>query len=66
MNEALSGHVEAVLDRVGDDTWPATWKLYRHETESVVSRVLSRFNLDEESKSKMLSSLENYARGLDV
>lgn len=69
LNEALLGPVEALLDGAGDDTWSAIRKLYRSETDSAVSEfteALSKFNLDEESKSKMLSSLENYARGLVV
>ncbi|KAL6966552.1 hypothetical protein U1Q18_032332 [Sarracenia purpurea var. burkii] len=67
LNDALSGHVEALLDGAGDDTWPAIRKLFRRETESAVSGfsvALSSFDMDEQTKGKMLASLEDYARGV--
>ncbi|KAK2983810.1 hypothetical protein RJ640_008486 [Escallonia rubra] len=67
LNEALSGPVEALLDGAGDDTWPAIRKLLRRETESAVSALsvaLSGFEMDELTRDKMLSRLEDYARGV--
>ncbi|GER53517.1 protein ROOT HAIR DEFECTIVE 3 homolog [Striga asiatica] len=67
LNEALSEPVEALLDGASDDTWPAIRKLYRRETETAVtgfSKELSGFEMDEVTKNKMLSRLEDYARGL--
>ncbi|KAI5336838.1 hypothetical protein L3X38_016107 [Prunus dulcis] len=67
LKEALSGPVEALLDGANSETWPAIRKLFRHETESAVSGLssaLSGFDMDEQSKGKLLSSLEAYARGV--
>ncbi|CAL5375945.1 unnamed protein product [Camellia sinensis] len=67
LNVALSGPVEALLDGAGDDTWPAIRKLLRRETESAVSGfsvALSAFDMDEQTKDRMLTSLEDYARGV--
>ncbi|TXG68531.1 hypothetical protein EZV62_003466 [Acer yangbiense] len=67
LNEALSGPVEALLDGASSETWPAIRKLHQCETESAVSGLsdaLSGFEMDEETKQKMLASLENYARGV--
>ncbi|KAA8540291.1 hypothetical protein F0562_024146 [Nyssa sinensis] len=67
LNEALSGPVEALLDGAGDDTWPAIRQLLRRETESTVSELsiaLSGFEMDEQTKGKMLAGLEDYARGV--
>jgi len=67
LNDALSGPVEALLDGAGDDTWPAIRKLLRRETESAVSGfsvALSSFEMEEQTKDKMLASLEDYARGV--
>ncbi|XP_057978446.1 protein ROOT HAIR DEFECTIVE 3 isoform X2 [Malania oleifera] len=67
LNEALSGPVEALLDGAGDDTWPAIRKLLRRETDSAVSglsNALSGFDMDEQTKDKMLAGLEDYARGV--
>ncbi|CAA0814622.1 Protein ROOT HAIR DEFECTIVE 3 homolog 1 [Striga hermonthica] len=67
LNEALSEPVEALLDGASDDTWPAIRKLFRRETETAVtgfSKELSGFEMDEVTKNKMLSRLEDYARGL--
>jgi len=59
--------VEALLDGANDETWPAIRKLLRREGELAVyglSNALSGFEMDEESRSKMLADLENYARGI--
>ncbi|BBG98856.1 Root hair defective 3 GTP-binding protein [Prunus dulcis] len=67
LKEALSGPVEALLDGANSETWPAIRKLFRHETESAVSGLssaLSGFDMDKQSKGKLLSSLEAYARGV--
>ncbi|KAL6972720.1 Cell wall protein rhd3 [Sarracenia purpurea var. burkii] len=67
LNEALSGPVEALLDGAGDDTWPAIRKLVRRETESAASGfsvALSGFDMDEQTKGKMLGNLEDYAQGV--
>ncbi|KAK4413792.1 protein ROOT HAIR defective [Sesamum alatum] len=67
LNEALSGPVEALLDGASDDTWPAIRKLLRRETETAVSgfsSALSGFEIDEVTKDKMLSRLEDHARGI--
>ncbi|XP_059638453.1 protein ROOT HAIR DEFECTIVE 3-like [Cornus florida] len=67
LNEALSGPVEALLDGASDDTWPAIRKLLWRETESLVSGfsiAISGFDMDEQTKDKMLERLKNYARGV--
>ncbi|XP_041000228.1 protein ROOT HAIR DEFECTIVE 3-like [Juglans microcarpa x Juglans regia] len=67
LKEALSGPVEALLDGASSDTWPAIRKLFRSETEAAVSGLsgaLSGFDMDGQSKDKMLGSIENYARGV--
>ncbi|KAK9282342.1 hypothetical protein L1049_005258 [Liquidambar formosana] len=67
LNEALSGPVEALLDGASNVTWPAIRKLLERETESAVSGLsgaLSGFDMDEQTRSKMLVSLEDYARGV--
>ncbi|KAK6148718.1 hypothetical protein DH2020_016243 [Rehmannia glutinosa] len=67
LNEAISGRVEALLDGASNDTWPAIRKLFRHETDTAVtgfSGALSGFEMDEVTKDKMLSRLEDHARGL--
>ncbi|XP_010552218.1 PREDICTED: protein ROOT HAIR DEFECTIVE 3-like [Tarenaya hassleriana] len=67
LNEALSGPVEALLDGANDETWPSIRKLLRREMELSVfgfSDALSAFDIDEETKSKMVNDLENYARGV--
>ncbi|BFG24284.1 hypothetical protein CerSpe_105580 [Prunus speciosa] len=67
LKEALSGPVEALLDGANSETWPAIRKLFRRETESAVSGLssaLSGFDMDEQSKGKLLSSMEAYARGV--
>lgn len=67
LNESLSGPVEALLDGANNETWPAIRKLLRRETESAISGfsdALYGFDMDEETKEKMLASLENYATGV--
>lgn len=67
LKEALSGPVAALLDGASADTWPSIRKLLRKETDSAVSGLssaLSGFDMDEETKEKMLAGLENYARGV--
>ncbi|EXC09146.1 hypothetical protein L484_005098 [Morus notabilis] len=67
LKEALSAPVEALLDGANSETWPAIRKLLKRETESAVSGLsdaLSGFDMYEESKNKMLASLEVYARGV--
>ncbi|KAF5950440.1 hypothetical protein HYC85_012433 [Camellia sinensis] len=67
LNEALLGPVDALLDGAGDDTWLVIRKLLRRETESTVfglSTALSSFDMDEQTKGKMLKSLEDFARGI--
>ncbi|WJZ94374.1 hypothetical protein VitviT2T_013242 [Vitis vinifera] len=67
LNEGLSGPVEALLDGASNETWPAIRVLLLRETESAIlglSSALSGFDMDEQTKDKMLASLENYARGV--
>ncbi|KAL2899542.1 Protein ROOT HAIR DEFECTIVE 3 [Bienertia sinuspersici] len=67
LNEALAGPVEALLDGANDETWPSIRKLLRRETQSAVSGLasdLSGFELDGETRDKMLAKLETYARGV--
>ncbi|XP_059459262.1 protein ROOT HAIR DEFECTIVE 3-like [Corylus avellana] len=67
LKEALSGPVEALLDGASNETWPAIRKLLRRETEAAVSGLsgaLSGFDMDEQTKDKMLATIEDYARGV--
>ncbi|XP_022715165.1 protein ROOT HAIR DEFECTIVE 3-like [Durio zibethinus] len=67
LNNALSGPVEALLDGANNETWPAIKKLLQRETESAVSglsNALSGFDMNEQTKEKMLMSLQDYARGV--
>jgi len=67
LNEALLGPVGALLDGAASETWPAIKKLLQRETESAVagiSNALSGFDMDKQSKDKILPSLENYAKGV--
>lgn len=67
LNVALSGPVEALLDGANDETWPAIRKLLKREAELAVyglSEALSGFDMEEETRNKMLTDLENYARGI--
>ncbi|CAL0335197.1 unnamed protein product [Lupinus luteus] len=67
LKESLSGPVEALLDGANSDTWPSIRKLLRRETESAVlgfSSALSGFDMNEDTRQKMILSLEDYARGV--
>ncbi|KAM7274226.1 hypothetical protein ACFE04_028890 [Oxalis oulophora] len=67
LNDALLGPVEALLDGANNETWPSIRKLLRRETQSAVSgfsSALSGFDLDQETKEKMIASLEKYAGGV--
>ncbi|KHN39303.1 Protein ROOT HAIR DEFECTIVE 3 like 1, partial [Glycine soja] len=67
LKQALSGPVEALLDGANSDTWPSIRNLFRRETESAVSgfsAALTGFDMDEETRQKIILSLEDYARGL--
>ncbi|CAN8269372.1 unnamed protein product [Cochlearia groenlandica] len=67
LNVALAGPMEALLDGANDETWPAIRKLLRREGELAVyglSNAISSFEMDEETRNKMLTDLENYARGI--
>lgn len=67
LNEALSGPVEALLDSPSDETWPSIRKLLRRESQSAVSGLtndLSGYELDEQTRDKMLAKLEDYARSV--
>lgn len=67
LKEALSGPVEALLDGANSETWPAIRRLLQRETASAISGfsdALSGFDMYEETKNKMLTSLEDYARGV--
>lgn len=59
--------MEALLDGANDETWPAIRKLLRREGELAVyglTNALSGFDMDEETRNKMLSDLEKYGRGI--
>ncbi|KAE9584683.1 putative P-loop containing nucleoside triphosphate hydrolase [Lupinus albus] len=67
LKESLSGPVEALLDGANSDTWSSIKNLLRRETESAVSGfsgALSRFDMDEDTRHKMILSIEDYARGV--
>ncbi|XP_027334316.1 protein ROOT HAIR DEFECTIVE 3 isoform X2 [Abrus precatorius] len=67
LKQALSGPVEALLDGANCDTWPSIRNLLNRETKSAVSEfsaALTGFDMDEETREKMILSLEDYARGL--
>ncbi|KAG7014019.1 Protein ROOT HAIR DEFECTIVE 3-like 1, partial [Cucurbita argyrosperma subsp. argyrosperma] len=67
LKEALSGPVEALLDGANNETWPAIRKLLQRETESAISELskgLVGYDMDEKTKEKMVTSLENYAKGV--
>ncbi|VVB00243.1 unnamed protein product [Arabis nemorensis] len=67
LNEALAGPVEALLDGANDETWPTIRKLLKREAELAVfgfSNALSGFEMDEETRNKMLSDIEIYAQGV--
>ena len=63
----MSGPVEALLDGANNETWPAIRKLLQRETESAISELskgLVGYDMDEKTKEKMVTSLENYAKGV--
>ncbi|EPS65304.1 hypothetical protein M569_09474, partial [Genlisea aurea] len=67
LNEALAEPVEALLDGASNDTWPAIRKLLRRETEAAVSgfsKALSGYEIDAKTLDKMVSNLEDHARGV--
>lgn len=67
LNEGLAEPVKALLEAATDDTWPAIRKILKRETELVTSGLssdISGFDIDQASKDKMLSNLEEYARNL--
>ncbi|KAF7814143.1 protein ROOT HAIR DEFECTIVE 3-like protein 1-like [Senna tora] len=67
LKEALSGPTEALLDGANSDTWPNIRNLLKRETESGVSgfsAALSGFDMDEETRRNMITSLEDCARGI--
>ncbi|KAK4772079.1 hypothetical protein SAY86_013854 [Trapa natans] len=67
LSEALSGTVEALLDEADSETWPAIRTQLQRETESAVSGFsgeVSSFELDEQTKEKMIVHLRDYAKGI--
>ncbi|KAL2337758.1 hypothetical protein Fmac_012204 [Flemingia macrophylla] len=61
----LSGPVEALLDEANSETWPSIRNLLKREVESAVSgfnAALAGFDMDEETRKKMILSLEDFAR----
>ncbi|KAK4789742.1 hypothetical protein SAY86_017046 [Trapa natans] len=67
LDESLSGSLEALLDEANDQTWPAIRKLIQCETEYAVSEfssAVSGFELDEQTKEKMIGHLRDHARGV--
>ncbi|XP_057455236.1 protein ROOT HAIR DEFECTIVE 3-like [Lotus japonicus] len=67
LKEALSGSVEALLDGANSETWPSIRSILRREIESAVSgfsAALTGFDMDEETRQKLILSLEDYARGV--
>ncbi|KAL9228546.1 hypothetical protein vseg_004113 [Gypsophila vaccaria] len=67
LNVALSGPVEALLDTANNETWPSIRKLLRQETQTAVSGLTSNltgFDLDEQTRDKMIAKLEDHARGV--
>ncbi|XP_028792095.1 protein ROOT HAIR DEFECTIVE 3-like [Neltuma alba] len=67
LKEALAGPVEALLDEANSDTWPAIRKLLRRETESAVSgfsAAISGYDMEEQTRQNMITSLEDHAKGV--
>lgn len=67
VKDALYGPVESLFDGANNDTWRSIRNLLRCETESAVrglSSSLSGFDLDENAMNKMITSLEDYAKGV--
>lgn len=64
LKNALHGPVEALLEGAAADTWPAIRKLLKSETKtslSKFSKALAGFEMDEDAKQNLLSTLECYA-----
>jgi hypothetical protein len=67
LKQSLSGPVEALLDGANGDTWPSVRSLFKREMQSEVlgySTALNGFDMDEETRQNMISSLEDFARGV--
>ncbi|WJX86396.1 Cell wall protein rhd3 [Trifolium repens] len=67
LRQSLSGPVEALLDGANSDTWPSVRSLFKREMQSAVlgySTALNGFDMDEETRQNMISSLEDFARGV--
>lgn len=67
LKEALTGPIEALLDGANSDTWPTIKNLLKRETESAksgFSTSLSGFDMDEITRQKMITNLEDIARGV--
>ncbi|KAL0800721.1 hypothetical protein Bca101_055896 [Brassica carinata] len=67
LQTALSEPVEALLEGASDQTWTAVKKLHGRETESAVSgfsSALACFDIEEETRDKMVKSLQDYSRGV--
>ncbi|XP_076896400.1 protein ROOT HAIR DEFECTIVE 3-like [Bidens hawaiensis] len=64
LKNALHGPVQALLEGAAADTWPAIRKLLKSETKtslSKFSKALAGFEMDEDAKQNLLSTLECYA-----
>ncbi|KAJ4884429.1 Protein ROOT HAIR DEFECTIVE 3-like protein 1 [Raphanus sativus] len=67
LHTALSEPVEALLEGASDQTWTTVKKLHGRETESAVSgfsSALAAFDIEEETRDKMVKSLQDYSRGV--
>ncbi|GAU48113.1 hypothetical protein TSUD_351190 [Trifolium subterraneum] len=67
LKQSLSGPVEALLDGANSDTWPSVRSLLKREMQSAVlgySTALDGFDMDKETRQNMISSLEDFARGV--
>ncbi|CAN6932510.1 unnamed protein product [Brassica oleracea] len=67
LHQALSEPVEALLEGASDQTWTTVKKLHGRETETAVSgfsSALAAFDIEEETREKMVKSLQEYSRGV--
>ncbi|XP_023643020.1 protein ROOT HAIR DEFECTIVE 3 homolog 1 isoform X1 [Capsella rubella] len=67
VHEALSEPVEALLEGANNETWTAVKKLYQRETESAVSGLssaLAGFDMEDETRDIMVTSLQDYSKGV--
>lgn len=67
LHQALSEPVEALLEGASDQTWTTVKKLHGRETETAVSgfsSALAAFDIEEETREKMVKSLQEYSRGI--